>query len=187
MSISSGQGDHGETRVADGRKISKANIQIEVLGSFDEFNSQLGICRSFLREVPQGKLILPQLLQTQKDIFILGARIAGSTKTIFSAEKILQVENWTKDAENVLPKMTNFILPGGNIAAAYLHNARSVCRRLERRLIELAQADTKNDGHHLVDDVARVYLNRLSDLLFCWARLINLKTETPEILWSTAK
>ena len=185
MKIYTRTGDAGETGLFGGQRVSKDHVRVEAFGALDELNSHLGLAVSRLQE--SGVIDLATALrQIQSDLFDLGANLAtpgpedggrvSDHIPPLPAERIASMERWMDEAENELPPLRVFILPGGTEAAARLHVARTVCRRAERRAIALARVAT-------VDGAVVRYLNRLSDLLFTFARLANHRAGAEDVKW----
>jgi cob(I)alamin adenosyltransferase len=124
---------------------------------------------------------LRERLQTvQSDLFVLGAELATPTgqapAQYIQPKQISQLERWIDEASDAVPPLRNFVLPGGCELGARLHLARTVCRRAERAVVELGQTES-------VRGEAVIYLNRLSDLLFAWARVANAEAAMEDIPW----
>lgn len=168
-------GDKGQTGLADGNRLPKYHPRIEALGDVDELNSLLG-CALVGRDAQDAVLLL--LRRVQNDLFDLGGELAVNSPdyTVITPAVVewLEIELDRLNAE--LPPLEEFILPGGTPDAARLHLARTVCRRAERRLVELADSE-------VVNPQAVAYLNRLSDLLFVTARHVNRQQGEADILW----
>ena len=178
MKIYTKTGDRGETSLFGGKRVPKDSLRIESYGTVDELNSILGICRSF-NTVKEVDGILNQI---QNDLFILGSDLAtpasSSTKNPrIQASDIERLEKHIDAIEPIVEPLKQFILPGGSRTAAFLHFARTVCRRAERLIVRLQREDTAVDNNIIV------YLNRLSDLLFMIARWVNALSNTPETKW----
>lgn len=189
MKIYTKTGDKGETSLFTGKRVQKNNPFIEALGTIDECNSTIGIAVALIQEKKELKETLDQLEIIQHALFDVGAAIATPRtqavnskieKTRFDNEETLSLEKWIDQMESELPKLTAFILPGGHLAGATLHLARSICRRAERTVVPL------NQQSDVSDDVA-IYLNRLSDYLFVASRYINFKLHLRETLWEPHK
>ncbi len=165
-------GDHGSSSLANGERRSKTDQRFVAIGALDEFNAVLGIV------CPQlGDPVLKQQVETlQKQIFICGAELALANEINIMEEHLLSVEKMIDHYDAVLPRMTHFILPGGSVAGATLHHARSVCRRVECEVLHLARQEE-------VNSLLLRYLNRLSDLLFVLARHLNRQQGEPETKW----
>jgi cob(I)alamin adenosyltransferase len=172
-------GDSGETSLFGKIRLSKADPRVEAYGEVDEFNTCLGVVRSLVVDAD-----LSQCLEAiQRDLFAVGARLADPSsriadrvsKAVISDAHVERLEQQIDRFETEVPPLTQFILPGGSQAGAMLHLARTVCRRAERRVIGL--------GSGAVEPVIIVYLNRLSDLLFVMARVVNHRAAVPELGW----
>lgn len=173
-------GDKGETGLFGGRRVWKNDLRIEAYGSVDELNSILGVA---LTEIKNAK-ISDILKRIQSELFVLGSDLAsppedakGSFVIPRTEEKHYKKieEDIDKIEEQLLP-LKNFILPGGSRGASFLHLARTVCRRAERKCVALKKY-VEN-----IDNIL-VYLNRLSDLLFVLSRFENQNCGVPDIEW----
>jgi len=169
-------GDRGETGLVGGTRVSKDSIRVEAYGSVDELNSVLGLAKSFVTDTELDSL----LRELQNDLFIAGADLAAvkSDQNVprITSERILELERIIDRYEEELLPLKVFILPGGTNAGATLHFARAVARRAERRIVTLGNTDKIND--QLIP-----YINRLSDLLFVLARVINHRQKNVEVQW----
>jgi cob(I)alamin adenosyltransferase len=169
-------GDAGETSLGDGSRVSKLDERIAAYGSVDELNAALGVVLAGECPAEIGDV----LRRVQNELFDLGADLAvpaaleGRLRTTQAQIDALEADCDHFNAS--LPDLTSFVLPGGSEAAARLHVARTICRRAERDALVAAQA-------HDVSRLARVYLNRLSDLLFILARAANAAGDHDEPLW----
>ena len=181
MKIYTKTGDKGETSLIGGYRVSKSDLRIESYGTVDELNSWLGLIVEFL---PQERIDEVQSIQSL--LFSMGAQLASKSKEQkrpfpeVSTADIKALETHIDEYEELLPRMTHFILPGGNKGAAHAHIARCVCRRAERIVVQLSRID-------FVDDKVLVYLNRLSDYLFCLARALAFWDGKDEIKWIPSK
>ncbi len=163
-------GDEGTTGTLLGR-MSKSDQLAHTLGSVDELNSWIGLCRS---EMPKQLAVMEKVLKDiQNNLMVIGAVLAGSKGVKISAAETEKLERLIDNLSNDLPKLDNFIYPGGILSSAHLHIARTVSRRVEREVVALAQANK-----HVL-----TYLNRLSDALFTIARWINWKLGGLEETW----
>lgn len=169
-------GDDGTTGLGDGSRVSKANLRVEAIGTVDELNSLLGITISSI----QDRDIQDCLLSIQHHLFDLGGELSMPGASQMKDSKIDYLEQVLDSYNSQLPALKEFILPGGTVAAAHCHLARTVCRRAERRLVELTATEE-------VNQVATTYLNRLSDLLFVLARVIARADGGSEILWDHSR
>ena len=156
----------------------KDHSRVSAYGEIDELNAVLGWCGCALEEP-----LVKRIQQAQHQLFAIGAELAttpGNTaRTSFvpiEDADVERLENWIDESTDPVPPLRNFILPGGSEGGARLHVARSVCRRAEREVITLASLEE-------VRPVIIHYLNRLSDLLFAWARETNHNQSQPEIPW----
>jgi cob(I)alamin adenosyltransferase len=165
-------GDDGTTGLGDGARIAKDSDRIEVLGTIDELNTVLGV--ALTETLPDN--IRDLLLDIQHTLFDLGGELCMPGFKLVPEDAVSELERSLDQLNAELKPLKEFILPGGTRAAALCHQARSVCRRAERRLIRLSAAED-------VSPVAGRYLNRLSDLLFVVARSINLKAGEGDVLW----
>lgn len=165
-------GDDGSTGLADGRRVPKYDARIEALGEVDELNSLLGL----LLTEDLGEEVRALLTEIQNDLFDLGAELALPDHPQVSEAHVLRLDETTARLNASLPPLKEFVLPGGTRAAALAHVCRTVCRRAERRLVRLGTEAPLSP--HL-----RQYLNRLSDLLFVLARVINHAASWPEPTW----
>jgi cob(I)alamin adenosyltransferase len=166
-------GDGGETHLGDMSRVPKTHPRIEAYGTVDELNSCIGVALA-LPDLPAGQR--DWLRRVQNDLFDLGADISvpesdERERLRVTAEQTAWLESVCDEVNATLPKLRSFVLPGGSPAAAQLHVCRTVCRRAERRALEV-------DG---LNPEAVRYLNRLSDLLFILARAANDGGEEP--LW----
>ena len=177
INISTKTGDQGQTGLANGQRLSKANPRMEVIGSLDEFNSWLGVVVANWPEglKPQLKQEQQFLLEIQDKLFEIGAEIAQSPKVKIKAKFLKKLE--TRSA--VLQKQMEqgwhqkFLLPGGSKPAAWLDLARSVCRRTERSLVKLQQ-QVKNNQEKIRPLLLKT-INRLSDYLYVLRCFVNLE------------
>jgi cob(I)alamin adenosyltransferase len=188
MKIYTKSGDAGTTGLFAGPRVSKDDARIVAYGTVDELNAYLGVVlASFDGNTAEielnGSGLFKIIQQVQSDLFCIGAELAtpdpdSQGMRLFPLSHIELLETAIDCAEGELPKLTNFILPGGAPTAAQLHFARTVCRRAERELVSLTLIDGVADYSQLV-----VYLNRLGDFLFVLARLVNHKQGCLEPVW----
>jgi len=174
--ITTRTGDKGETGLGDGSRVAKDSARIAALGDVDELNSSIGL----LLAEPLPETVRIVLVAVQHDLFDLGGEIAVPGTACLTQRQIARLEDtldgWNRD----LPPLKEFILPGGAHPAALAHLARTVCRRAERSLVTLARTDG-------VSESARIYLNRLSDLLFVLGRVLNRAAGGSDVLWEQGK
>jgi cob(I)alamin adenosyltransferase len=165
-------GDKGDTGLGDGSRVDKDSLRVEAFGSVDELNSHIGLLLAQAAVPTEMRSIL---IDVQHDLFDLGGELCIPGHQAIHDAQIERLEQ-ALDALNAdLPPLQEFILPGGNIAAATAHVARTVCRRAERRVVTLARRE-------VVNAPVLGYLNRLSDLLFVIARVL-ARADGGEILW----
>jgi cob(I)alamin adenosyltransferase len=171
-------GDAGRTRLSSGAPVAKCDPRVEAYGSIDETNAIIGLARQHTT----GDAVLdPMLSRIQNDLFDLGADLAtpgeaaGALRIV--QEQVDRLEREIDQLNGELEPLTSFVLPGGSPAAAYLHQARTVCRRAEREAVRLVQVEGEAVGAP-----AMKYVNRLSDLLFVASRWANEKGRA-DVLW----
>jgi cob(I)alamin adenosyltransferase len=160
--IATRTGDDGTTGLADGSRVPKSALRVVAMGDVDELNSQLGVL--LCEPLPDDVRTLLQ--QIQHELFNLGGELSLPGQTLLKAEAVAALDTALERHNATLPPLAEFILPGGTRSAAIAHVARTVARRAERTLVALAAADAINAA-------PRQYLNRLSDLLFVLARVLN--------------
>lgn len=179
MKIYTRGGDAGETQLLSVGRVAKNHPRLAAYGEIDEMNSLLGVALAANPAEP-----LPaELLKLQQELFVLGSEIAVPRPDAINmdiprlaAERVTALEQLIDRLDAALPRLKNFILPGGTPAAAALHQARCVCRRAERGLQALHQAEG------LRPEVL-AYINRLSDLLFTMARYENAQRKVEDVIW----
>lgn len=174
--IATRTGDDGTTGLGDGSRTPKHAPRIAVLGDVDELNSQIGLLRT--ESLPAD--VADDLLAIQHDLFELGGELCVPGYQKVQAAHVARLDGRLAHYNASLPKLAEFILPGGTRAAALAHVARTVCRRAERQLVALAKETPVNVS-------ARQYLNRLSDLLFVLARVINRASGEGDVLWQPGR
>jgi cob(I)alamin adenosyltransferase len=180
-------GDDGTTGLVGGQRVKKNSLRIETYGTVDELSSTIGLARTALREhlhLERAARLDAWLAWTQDALFNLGADLATLAKNrwegmpLISGDDAKALERAIDEAQRDLQPLNNFIHPGGSYPGAFLHLARTICRRAERLLVTLRETD---------EDVSKedaMYLNRLSDALFVWSRWINEALKQPEHLWN---
>jgi cob(I)alamin adenosyltransferase len=172
-------GDDGSTGLFGGARAQKDDERVEAYGTVDETNAAIGVARA-LSPSATGSELLESL---QNDLFVLGAELAcvpgkedKLRMKLLGADDIQRLEQAIDTTEEGLPALQSFVLPGGTAAAAQLHQARTLCRRAERRVIAARRASP-------IRSELVIYLNRLSDLLFCMARRENFEASVVDIPW----
>jgi len=167
-------GDKGSTGLADGSRRAKSDIRIHCLGEVDELNAVVGLCASSITH----EQIEGILLHIQHDLFDLGAELCQPSTRLIQLEHVDQISQQAQTLNADLPDLKEFILPGGSIELANLHLARTVCRRVERHVVELNTKETVNPD-------SLMYLNRLSDLFFILTRYLAQQTGQQETYWKS--
>lgn len=180
MKIYTRTGDDGTTGLVGGTRVKKYDIRLEAYGTIDELNSYIGLIRSLQTDKSADRL----LEKIQHKLFVIGANLAteeslNSVKKQFPCHPadIAMLEQAMDEMTAELPELRNFILPGGTQATSVCHVARTVCRRAERRIVELAEKAE-------VDPNLIRFVNRLSDYLFVLSRKTTLDQKAAEILWN---
>ena len=182
-------GDAGETALGTGERVSKAHLRIQAYGTVDETNSTLGVVR--LHTAAPGMLRLDQMLaRIQNELFDLGADLCvpdtgkdlGYEPLRILPKQFERIEAEIDELNGELSPLRSFVLPGGHPAAAHLHVARTVCRRAERLIVDLAA----HEGEH-VSEGAIAYVNRLSDFFFVASRWANARSGAGDVLWVPGK
>ena len=176
MKIYTKTGDDGTTGLQGGRRISKSNIRIQAYGAVDELNASVGLILSSKIDAELEEL----LKRIQNDLFVVGSDLSNpdlsSDENRVTSEMVLNIENNIDRLETELPPITNFILPGGHEIASLIHVSRTIARRAETQVISL-------DESGIVNEECKKYLNRLSDLFFVLARIVNKKNDFEDIIW----
>jgi cob(I)alamin adenosyltransferase len=179
MKLYTRTGDAGETSLHDGRRVSKDDPRVVVCGEVDELNAMLGWCRAAAGAHP-----LEDRLETvQRLLFNLGAEVATPARTpasgripLIAESHVRQLETWIDEATAAVSPLKHFVLPAGCEIACRLHLARTACRRAERALVRLVRSGE-------VRPQPLVFLNRLGDALFAWAREANHDANHAETVW----
>jgi cob(I)alamin adenosyltransferase len=174
--ITTRTGDGGETGLGDGSRVRKDSPRIAALGEIDELNSAIGV---LLAEAIPGKL-RAGLESIQHDLFDLGGDVSIPGRATMTPGQAEKLEALLEELNADLPRLKEFILPGGTRAAGLAHLARAVCRRAARSRVALSSSET-------VADAGRIYLNRLSDLLFVLGRVLNREGGGGDVLWQQGK
>ena len=172
-------GDDGTTGLVGGNRVKKSNLRLDAYGTVDELNAYIGLLRSMIADEAVQNL----LLEVQNKLFVIGSKLASDDKGIqltksldCSGTAIVNLEKAIDQYEEDLPVLQNFILPGGSQLVSYCHIARTVCRRAERRVVQLA-------GTTKIEEVIVHYLNRLSDYLFVLSRKVAKDQGVAETPW----
>lgn len=178
MKIYTKTGDNGTTSLFDGQRVRKDNLRVETYGTVDELNSIIGLAIAF--DVPQQ--MKNDLMRINNDLFVLGGDLATPMNKQSKVNRINEQHiNWLEqkidEYTERLPQLRNFILPGGSQSAAFLHQARTVCRRLERIAVSLSEIED-------IGQFVLIYINRLSDYLFVAARFANFLNNKEDVIWN---
>ncbi len=174
--ITTRTGDGGETGLGDGSRARKDSPRVVALGEIDELNSAIGV----LLAEPLPEKIHGVLEGIQHDLFDLGGDVSIPGHATLTDGQVRRLETLLDEFNSPLPRLKEFILPGGTRAAGLAHLARAVCRRAERSIVALSSSEK-------VADSARIYLNRLSDLLFVLGRVLNREGGRGDVLWQQGK
>ena len=170
--IATRTGDKGTTGLGDGSRVDKDNVRIQAIGEVDELNSNLGV----LLAEPLPDEMREELVSIQHDLFDLGGELCIPGYQMIKEEHVERLDALLAKYNATLPALTEFILPAGSRAAAVSHVCRTVCRRAERAIVTLGKVET-------IHDFPRQYVNRLSDLLFVLARVLNRFAGGSDVLW----
>lgn len=175
MPIYTRTGDKGKTSLFNKKRVPKFHIRVEAYGTVDELNSAIGVVLSMKY---LASSIRKELIRIQNDLFEIGSNLANpaSKQLKYLEKRVKEFEDFIDEMTQHLPKLSNFILPGGGKAGALLQFARTISRRAERRIVALSTKEK-------IDKGIIVYMNRLSDLLFTMARFANFKEGKKETIW----
>jgi cob(I)alamin adenosyltransferase len=174
--IATRTGDDGTTGLGDGSRVSKDDLRVAAMGDVDELNSTIGVLLT--QELPDEVRV--DLAAIQNDLFDLGGELAIPGYSMVSDTQVARLDVRLAHYNADLPRLAEFVLPGGSCAAAMAHVCRTVCRRAERSLVALGTQDKINDA-------PRQYLNRLSDLMFILARVLNRHAGETDVQWQQRK
>jgi cob(I)alamin adenosyltransferase len=172
-------GDLGMTGLLGNRRVPKDDARIEAYGTADELNAMLGVVRAHGLDTAADGL----LADVQGDLFVVGSALAdpapgGPFHNVITDQHVARLESAIDTLETELKPLNQFILPGGTLAAAQIHLARTICRRAERLTVKLSRQPGEDVPSTLI-----IYLNRLSDFLFVLARTVNHRAGVPDIPW----
>ena len=179
-------GDHGETALVGGRRVPKDSPRIEAYGTIDELNAIIGLARVFNADRKKSgkrhRWLDEVLRRLQNELFDLGSELATPSDATYEgmfrvgAEQVTALERLMDECQKELTPLKSFILPGGGPVGGFLHQARTVCRRAERRVLELSRVE-------MIGEWPLKYVNRLSDLLFVLSRWVGKHLGETEYLW----
>ena len=174
--IATRTGDDGSTGLGDNTRVSKDSLRVHAMGEVDELNSNIGVL--LCEELPPP--VRELLVEIQHQLFNLGGELSIPGFELLKAEAVLALDEALAQHNAALPRLQEFILPAGTRAAALAHVCRTVARRAERALVSLGHQDT-------LKDTPRHYLNRLSDLLFVLARVLNRMHGGDDVYWHSER
>jgi cob(I)alamin adenosyltransferase len=174
--IATRTGDDGSTGLGDNTRVSKSNLRVHAMGDVDELNSQIGVllCETLPSDVRE------LFVDIQHQLFNLGGELSIPGFELLKPEALVQLDDALATHNAKLPRLEEFILPAGTRAAALAHVCRTVARRAERAVVALGAAETVNDA-------PRQYLNRLSDLMFVLARVLNRVDGGDDVYWKSER
>ena len=176
MKIYTKTGDDGTTGLQGNKRVLKSNMRIIAYGTVDEINSVLGIALSHNLDNDISNL----LIRIQNELFVTGADLSNpdikDSKNRVTLKMIETLETDIDNLEDEVEDLSNFILPGGDHVASLIHFSRTIARRAETQIVSLEQTES-------VNKYCKMYLNRLSDLLFVLGRVINKRRNIPDIIW----
>ncbi|WP_434778314.1 cob(I)yrinic acid a,c-diamide adenosyltransferase [Neisseria sp. Ec49-e6-T10] len=164
-------GDQGKTHIGKGVQVSKDSSRVMAIGDIDELNSTIGLLRVYVED----QAIKDNLIRIQHHLLISGSYLAGSGRSELTPAHVVFLESWAADLMQLLEPVQDFVLPGGSIAGAHCHICRVTCRRAERHVVACAN-ETE------LATLVMQYLNRLSDVLFVLARVLNKQANVDEIV-----
>ena len=174
--IATRTGDDGTTGLGDNTRVPKDHLRVHAMGDVDELNSQIGV----LLCEPMPEPVRELLVDVQHQLFNLGGELSMPGFTLLKSEALLQLDNALAEHNAALPRLAEFILPAGTRAASLAHVCRTVARRAERAVVALGATAELNDA-------LRQYLNRLSDLLFVLARVLNRMNGGDDVYWKSER
>jgi cob(I)alamin adenosyltransferase len=170
--IATRTGDNGTTGLGDGSRTGKDSLRVHAMGDVDELNSHVGLL--LCEDLPDA--LREELVSIQHDLFDMGGELCIPGYTMITEVQVARLDALLAKYNADLPPLKDFILPAGSRAAAQSHVCRTVCRRAERAIVTLGNAEKINDN-------PRQYMNRLSDLLFVLSRVLNRYAGGSDVLW----
>ncbi len=174
--IATRTGDAGTTGLGDNQRVSKNNLRVHAMGDVDELNSHIGV----LLCEPVPPAIRPLLVEVQHQLFNLGGELSIPGYELLKTQAVIDLDQALERFNAQLPKLQEFILPAGTRAASLAHVCRTVARRAERSVVALGDAESVNEA-------PRRYLNRLSDLMFVLARVLNRVDGGDDVYWRSER
>ena len=174
--IATRTGDDGTTGLGNNTRVPKDHLRVQAMGDVDELNSNIGV----LLCEPMPQPLRELLVEVQHQLFNLGGELSMPGYTLLKEEALLQLDNALAEHNAQLPRLAEFILPAGTRAASLAHVCRTVARRAERAVVSLGAAESLNP-------TPRQYLNRLSDLMFVLARVLNRVDGGDDVYWKSER
>nr|WP_315231991.1 cob(I)yrinic acid a,c-diamide adenosyltransferase [uncultured Albidiferax sp.] len=174
--IATRTGDDGTTGLGDNTRVRKDSLRVQAMGDVDELNSHIGLL--LCEPLPEGVRVL--LVEVQHQLFNLGGELSIPGFELLKPEAVLALDQALAEHNATLPRLAEFILPAGTRAASQAHVCRTVARRAERTVVALEQLES-------LKDTPRQYLNRLSDLLFVLARVLNRMDGGDDVYWKSQR
>lgn len=174
--IATRTGDAGTTGLGDNARVSKNSLRVHAMGDVDELNSHIGLL--LCEDLPPD--VRDVLVEVQHQLFNLGGELSIPGFELLKAEAVLALDQALADANATLPRLQEFILPAGNRAASQAHVCRTVARRAERAVVALGRDEP-------VREAPRHFLNRLSDLMFVYARVLNRMNGGDDVYWKSER
>ena len=174
--IATRTGDAGTTGLGDNTRVSKNHLRVHAMGDVDELNSHIGVL--LCEELPAG--VRGLLVEVQHQLFNLGGELSIPGYELLKPEAVAALDDALAEHNAALPRLQEFILPAGNRAASQAHVCRTVARRAERAVVALGDVDA-------VREAPRQYLNRLSDLMFVLARVLNRMHGGDDVYWKSER
>jgi cob(I)alamin adenosyltransferase len=174
--IATRTGDDGTTGLGDNTRVPKHSLRVQAMGDVDELNSHIGVL--LCEPMPDGVRLV--LVEIQHQLFNLGGELSIPGFELLKADAVLALDEALADYNAQLPKLQEFILPAGTRGAAQAHVCRTVARRAERAVVELGEKENLRDA-------PRQYLNRLSDLMFVFARVLNRLVGGDDVYWKSER
>ncbi|MBO9650774.1 MAG: cob(I)yrinic acid a,c-diamide adenosyltransferase [Variovorax sp.] len=174
--IATRTGDDGTTGLGDNTRVPKDHLRVQAMGDVDELNSNIGV----LLCEPMPAAVRELLIDVQHQLFNLGGELSMPGYMLLKPEALLQLDNALADHNATLPRLAEFILPAGTRGASFAHVCRTVARRAERAVVALGATEE-------INDTLRRYLNRLSDLLFVLARVLNRVDGGDDVYWKSER
>lgn len=178
MKIYTKTGDKGVTSLANGVRVSKAELRLETYGTADELNAHFGVLHCLLSETEGGADYAEQILWVQNKLFNLGAMLSSAAGEWITAAEVQQLEQWIDAIQKDLPVLRSFTLPTGSVMIATAHVCRTVTRRLERLMVRLDENEPDPNM-----PVALQFVNRLSDFCYVLARKCVIMQKKAPFLW----